>query len=429
MHIMTRKEQKTLTAIALAIYFVAGMLAFFCEDAEAQRRGRKQSVVSLITQTLQFSSVETTDFKYNEALTTMKAFYYFDEAEFTQAQTELNKAGNCEHALAFAGWATQAFPKSPAAWEELAKRQTLAGDGENAVLNFMKVLELDPNHGDAQRQLNEIELALTDANGETEVTVGFSPGSQTNYFGDYLGEEPPGTTPVVFAPGLISTSCSFEYSLTFAPTGDHLLFSRDNTLYRMTRTDAGWSAPFATPFQGFEPAISPDGQSLYICQGPEIHRLERSAAGWRAPEKVADGMRGMADEVGNLYLTQLNGVNSEIAFSRFIDGAYGEATALPAPVNSPHGDAHPCIAPDGSFLIFDSNRPGALGGEYDYDFYICFRNSDGAWGAPRHLGEIINTPGKNICASLSPDGKYLFYTAYSDIYWVSTEIFDSFRDQ
>lgn len=30
--------------------------------------------------------------------------------------------------------------------------------------------------------------------------------------------------------------------------------------------------------------------------------------------------------------------------------------------------------------------------------------------------------GTNFCPSISPDGKYLFYASYRDIYWVSTEV-------
>jgi len=39
-----------------------------------------------------------------------------------------------------------------------------------------------------------------------------------------------------------------------------------------------------------------------------------------------------------------------------------------------------------------------------------------------NLGEEVNGPGVEFCASVSPDGKYIFYTKNRDIYWVSTEI-------
>jgi len=44
-----------------------------------------------------------------------------------------------------------------------------------------------------------------------------------------------------------------------------------------------------------------------------------------------------------------------------------------------------------------------------------------------NLGDKINTPGGNICASLLPDGKYLFYLANQDIYWVSTKFIEKIK--
>jgi glyoxylase-like metal-dependent hydrolase (beta-lactamase superfamily II) len=37
------------------------------------------------------------------------------------------------------------------------------------------------------------------------------------------------------------------------------------------------------------------------------------------------------------------------------------------------------------------------------------------------------TPGTNFCPSLSPDGKYLFFCACRDIYWVSSEVIERLR--
>ncbi len=44
-----------------------------------------------------------------------------------------------------------------------------------------------------------------------------------------------------------------------------------------------------------------------------------------------------------------------------------------------------------------------------------------------NLGDSVNTPGGNIAPSVSPDGKYIFYTANGDIYWVSAAILEPLR--
>jgi Tol biopolymer transport system component len=90
-----------------------------------------------------------------------------------------------------------------------------------------------------------------------------------------------------------------------------------------------------------------------------------------------------------------------------------------------HRSAHPLISPDERFLVFDAYGPDALGGSGDDDFYISVRLEDGTWSEPAHLMEI-STAGANMTASLSPDGKYLFYYANHDIYWVSAEILEPY---
>ena len=42
--------------------------------------------------------------------------------------------------------------------------------------------------------------------------------------GDYLGQQPPGETPVIFGPGIVSTAKN-ELNCAFSPKGDQLFFS------------------------------------------------------------------------------------------------------------------------------------------------------------------------------------------------------------
>ena len=64
----------------------------------------------------------------------------------------------------------------------------------------------------------------------------------------YLGQAPPGNSPVVFAPGLVSTE-EHEFSCTFSPDGTEFYFARATGPYRrkqilVTRVEHGrWSDP------------------------------------------------------------------------------------------------------------------------------------------------------------------------------------------
>ena len=104
---------------------------------------------------------------------------------------------------------------------------------------------------------------------------------------------------------------------------------------------------------------------------------------------------------------------------------------LPYPINTDFNDSDPLIAPDESFLIFHSDRPGGFG---EHDLYISF-NVKGKWTDPVNMGDTINTKGWEMAPALTPDGKYLLYTHRkamitsepAKIYWVSAGIINKYR--
>jgi tetratricopeptide (TPR) repeat protein len=77
------------------------------------------------------------------------------------------------------------------------------------------------------------------------------------------------------------------------------------------------------------------------------------------------------------------------------------------PVNSEYHELDPIATPDGSYLIFLSNRPG---GHSFSDLYVCFRKEKGGWTRPINLGKRINSYQHQNTACITPDGKYFFFT-------------------
>ena len=92
----------------------------------------------------------------------------------------------------------------------------------------------------------------------------------------------------------------------------------------------------------------------------------------------------------------------------------------------------PYIAPDESFLIFESQRP-----ECNLGLYIAFKLDDGHWSIPVNMGPEINSGKGERFARLSPDGKYLFFGSFrnvsadkhgADIYWIDAKIIDKLKN-
>lgn len=80
--------------------------------------------------------------------------------------------------------------------------------------------------------------------------------------------------------------------------------------------------------------------------------------------------------------------------------------------------AHSYIAPDESYMIYDFKSDIGFGKS---DLYISFFKN-GSSTEPYNMGPKINTDQTEMAASVSPDGKYLFFHRGDDtegnIYWV-----------
>lgn len=263
--------------------------------------------------------------------------------------------------------------------------------------------------------------------------------------GNYLGQKPPGLIPEIFAPGFISTEKYSELGCTFTPDGKEIYFTRNKggltqpTIFASRFEKDGWRAPEPVAFSGYGPHVTYDGRRMLITkigetQGNEIcidiWILNRTAEGWENPEYHGPGARATASSNGNIYFIDrsLKDDRGVIAMQKFAGGKYTRPEVIGGGVNTPYYEAHPCIAPDESYIIFDSDR---LGGHGSGDLYICFRNEDGSWGEAINLGVNINTAGYDGYASISPDGRYLFYSTREggsyDIYWVNANVIEELK--
>jgi hypothetical protein len=80
-------------------------------------------------------------------------------------------------------------------------------------------------------------------------------------------------------------------------------------------------------------------------------------------------------------------------------------------ISTEFNDMHPALAPDGSFIVFASDRPkkrGAAEREKDLDLYISFRKPDNTWSKPQNLGKKINTKENDFTPYIAQDGSLYF---------------------
>jgi hypothetical protein len=275
--------------------------------------------------------------------------------------------------------------------------------------------------------------------------------------GAMLGQTPPGKTPEVFAPDLISTVGVRELNAVFSPDMSIFMFSRQQQdVYKMfyTYRDASgrWSAPqLAGPSRTFpghadvDMAFAPGGQRLYfISKRPlpgyaidtyNIWFSDRSAEGLHPPVALGPHINGPGHEYypmvvgdGSLYFSaarhdSLGAFDSYRA--QFRDGRFDPPVNLGAAINSEFHEGDIFVDAAETYLIHVSRgRPDDLG---NGDLYISYRQPDGSWGQDLHMGPLINSPEIDYCPMVTPDGKVFFFSRGDDIYWVDADILEQFR--
>jgi Tol biopolymer transport system component len=234
--------------------------------------------------------------------------------------------------------------------------------------------------------------------------------------------------------------------------GKLFLFARRGGGILLTELrDGVWTPPeeagFSLRGQDGDFTIAPDDQTVLFASGRPVEKggpslrdhniwkTVRTSSGWKEPEWLAHPVNTDAHESypslsadGTLYFfSRREGGfgQSDIYLSEPVNGKYEQVINLGSIINTEHHEVDPFIAPDESYLILASDRPGGFGSD---DFYICFKSSDGNWLPPMNMGEQINSRHTEYIVNVTLDGKYLFFTSDKngsrDVFWVDREVID-----
>jgi len=312
-----------------------------------------------------------------------------------------------------------------------------------AILDKSTNIGKTPYHLANENELSEIKKILIES------------GANTNEYsfkveGKYFGQEPPGSKAKVFAPGIVSTMEGFEFAGVFTPENTEYFFTQRGLGFgqrvRYSKLNNGkWSEPDFAPFTydcfEFEPGISPDGEELYygsrrpiendgeINNRTEIWKVTKKG-NWKDPVYIGSDMMYVNVSANKtLYTTSLRNNMWGIIKREFENGKFGEFISLGDSINYMPGTAHPYIAPDESYIIFDA-QPKEYG--ENGALFISFKKDDGTWTKAKAFGDEINF-GQIMTAWVSHDQKYLFFNSivdgYSDIYWIDASVINRIKEE
>jgi len=191
--------------------------------------------------------------------------------------------------------------------------------------------------------------------------------------------------------------------------------------------------PVSTSDDEGDAITSANGLTLYFCRdarGGALHDLfvttrATKQGRWGPPVNLGPTVNSsgidsepciLADNLVLLFMSDRPGGfgGSDIYITRrsAIDQPWSKPLNLGPTVNSPMEDWHPCVSPDGSTLIFQSDRPGGLG---DFDLWqvpiipVQEQIAGFTFGKPTNLGPTINTSYHEVFPCISSDSLELYF--------------------
>ena len=206
--------------------------------------------------------------------------------------------------------------------------------------------------------------------------------------------------------------------------------------------DKKWTTPQKADFTNgkkkneFEAFLNFSGDKIYFAVYDSIfadeniwsvNRLENS---WSEAKKLDSPINDdlvfypNTAENGDLFYTNIS--KGKMYFAPNKNGKYPEVHE----VGIEYG-IHGFISPSQDFILVDARKENDK--TRARDIHVCFKKEDGTWSKPINLGVTVNSTFNETCASITPDGKYLFFSRYneegglSNIYWVSAEVINKLR--
>jgi Tol biopolymer transport system component len=244
--------------------------------------------------------------------------------------------------------------------------------------------------------------------------------------------------PELVAPGVVSTG-DFEQNFSLTPDGQTAFFAKvrpdlGHSVILLTRwRNERWSEPEIAPFSGrhddTDPFVSPDGRRVFFISkraaepsgAPrkdwDVWVVERREDGFGPPRRLGPNVNTTADELypsvtrrGTLYFSseRSGGLGHADLYRAQPEGDdYGPAYSL-TELNSPLSEHDAYVDPDERYLIFIvRGAPEGLGGA---DLFVSRR--EGERFAPRRaLKNPLNSPGWDWCPSVSPDGRWFYFSS------------------
>jgi tetratricopeptide (TPR) repeat protein len=191
-------------------------------------------------------------------------------------------------------------------------------------------------------------------------------------------------------------------------------------------------------FSEFNPVISSDEKSMLFTRELQFYDAvfwsTKVNGQWSNPVNLTPELgidqdyytSSLTGDGKTLLLYRIDRFDGNIYQSRLSDKKWSDVEKLNSNINTKYWESHATLTQDGRRLFFTSNRKESIGG---LDIFVSERDSTGDWGPAKNLGPVINTEYNEESPFLANSDRTLFFSSRGHHNMGGYDIFRSDLDE
>lgn len=191
-------------------------------------------------------------------------------------------------------------------------------------------------------------------------------------------------------------------------------------------------------FEETKPVVSGDESALAFTRKLQFYDAvfycRRENGKWSEPVNLTPefGLDGNSYTTGlsyngdEIFVYRSDNFDGNLYASKYKSGKWSKLEKLNGNINTKYWESHASLSKDGKSLYFTSNREGGYGG---LDIYRSERTRSGDWGPAVNLGPVINSKYNEDTPFITDDGNTLYFSSMGHYNMGGFDIFYSTRLQ
>jgi outer membrane protein OmpA-like peptidoglycan-associated protein len=195
------------------------------------------------------------------------------------------------------------------------------------------------------------------------------------------------------------------------------------------------SGSINTPYDDYAPVITADGETMYFTSRRPFSdkekkrnresmehiywvQFDKKDSTWGDPVALSQTVNvakrhnsniAVSNDGQQLLKYQDDGYGNGDIYETYLSGSsWSSPSSLGKNINSVDHESSASISPDGRTIYFVSDREGGQG---QRDIWKSTLNADGVWGKAENLGVDINTKKNEEAVYIHPDGKTVYFSS------------------